>query len=641
MNDRTSPQDLLDRALAAERQARFERACEILRQVVGTGDPSLALEARLRLGRILTLQGARHRDEAALVLREARGQAEQTRSPHHAARAVHLLALLERYRGNLDQAQQLLDQSPVFTLPGAPNLELGQYFHVRGLVAAGRNDLATAERLYFRAHQFYQEVRYDTGLAEVCDSLANLLLRRGNPRRALAFAQFSLELKRRVGDRRGEAISLGTVGRVYFLQARYPEARDAFLQDLALARELNDEPGVGIMLNSLGEVTLLLGELDTARGYYQENLAADRGPINALHAHLGLARVHLAAGRLDGAETAAGQMATLLGRHDQVPALRDALRGLRGAIAWRRGDLAEGERQLGEAVEGLRQKQADLDTVPFLYELRDLLHRQGRTPEAVKVMARALDLLSECGAERGVRDVEDWLRTADAPALIRLALERHFPDYLVENIVNGQLGRQPSKRQMVTVLFSDIRSYTTLAEGLDPEAVVELLNEWFTEVTRAVRHHGGVVDKFIGDGVMALFGVPEPREDAAADAVRAALAMRDALAALNLRNQALGGRAIRVGIGLHTGEAVVGFIGSHLRQSYTAIGDVVNTASRLESATKDYGCDIIVSQETLQGQEPFGVAETEFLGKTKVKGRQQEVAVYKVLGPREHPAPAD
>ena len=107
-----------------------------------------------------------------------------------------------------------------------------------------------------------------------------------------------------------------------------------------------------------------------------------------------------------------------------------------------------------------------------------------------------------------MRDVEDWLRTADAPALIRLALERHFPDYLVENIVTGQLGRQPTRRQEVTVLFSDVRDYTSLSEGLQPEAVVELLNEWFTEVTRAVRQHGGVVDKFMGDGVMALFGVP-------------------------------------------------------------------------------------------------------------------------------------
>jgi class 3 adenylate cyclase len=637
MSDRLSPSSVLDAALAAERRADWDQACTLLR-AVGGDDPSLALEARLRLGRLLTLRGVNSWDEAGHLLEGARQQAERTASPRLATRAIHLLALLHRYRGDLEQAQHLLDQSPVFTLPGTPGQELGQYFHIKGLITADRNHLAAAERLYFRAHQFYQEAEYNAGLAEVCDSLGNLLLRRGNPRRALAFAQRSLDIKQRIGDRKGEAISLGTIGRIRLLQAHYLDAREAFQQDLAIARELKDEPGTGIMLNSLGEVNLLLGDVDTALRYYSENLLTDRGPINAVHAHLGLARVHLAAGRVEGAEAAAGQIEALLDRHPRPAIVRALLQGLRGAIAWRRGDLIGGERQLTEAIEARRQQYGDLDTVSLLYELRDLLQHQGRTPDAVKVMARALDLLSECGSERGVRDVEAWLRTVHAPALVRLVLERHFPDYLVENIISGNLGEQPSKRQVVTVLFADIRSYTTLSEGLDPEAVVEMLNEWFGEVTRAVRQHGGVVDKFIGDGVMILFGVPESRDDAAADAVRAALAMRDALAALNLRNKALGGRELRVGIGIHTGEAVVGFIGSHLRQSYTAVGDVVNTANRLESVTKDHACDIIISQETQAGQERYRVAETEFLGRTKVKGRQQEVPIYRLLGPRQNTA---
>ena len=117
--------------------------------------------------------------------------------------------------------------------------------------------------------------------------------------------------------------------------------------------------------------------------------------------------------------------------------------------------------------------------------------------------------------------------------------------------------------------------------------------------------------------------------------MRAALEMRDALAAMNLRQQALGGKEIRVGIGVDCGEAVVGFIGSHLRQSYTAIGDVVNTASRLEGATKEYHCDILISQSTFDDQQPYGVAETSFVGRLRVKGRQQEVPAYRVLGPRQ------
>ena len=180
------------------------------------------------------------------------------------------------------------------------------------------------------------------------------------------------------------------------------------------------------------------------------------------------------------------------------------------------------------------------------------------------------------------------------------------------------------------------RPAPTLSEGLTPEQVVELLNEWFAEATRAIRRHGGVVDKFIGDAIMAVFGVPGRRDDATADAVRAAIEMRDALASLNLRRRALAQREFQVGIGINTGEAVVGFIGSHLQQSFAAIGDVTNTASRLETATKDYpGCDILISQATEDVQRRLGVAETTFLGLAALKGKEQKVPVYQVIGPRE------
>ena len=235
-------------------------------------------------------------------------------------------------------------RAPFSSCPAPPAWSWGSIFTSAAWSPAARNELAAAKRFCFRAHQFYQEIHHDTSRAEVCDTLANLLLRRGSPRRALALAKpFSTSTSARAtGD--GEAITLGTIGRVCFLQAQYAEAHNAFLQDLAIARELHDEPGIGIMLNSLGEVALLLGQLDTARGYYQENLAADRGPINAVHAHLGLGRMHLAAGNLEGAEAAAAQMESLLGHTETGPALGHTLRGLRGAIAWRRGDLAAAER---------------------------------------------------------------------------------------------------------------------------------------------------------------------------------------------------------------------------------------------------------------------------------------------------------
>ena len=331
----------------------------------------------------------------------------------------------------------------------------------------------------------------------------------------------------------------------------------------------------------------------------------------------------------------------ILGAHPGFTGLPDVLTGLRGAIAWRRGDFEAGEQNLNTAIAALKAGRYPLDTVPFLYELRDMYQAQQSRAKAVFVMADALDLLSECGSERGVQDVEDWLRTVDTPNLIRLALERHFPSWLIDDMLGGRLRKPPSRKQSIVVLFSDIRDYTALTVGLGAEEVVQLLNEWFSEVTQIIHRHGGFVDKFIGDAVMAVFGVPEPRDSMAADAVRAALEMQDAMDTMNMRHRFLGGREVRVGIGIDQGEAIVGFIGSHLRQSYTAIGDVVNTASRLESATKEVGCDILISERVADAQRDLGVTETQFVGRLQLKGKDQAVSAFQVVGPLAgRPAPA-
>lgn len=631
----TATRDLLDQALKAERAGHLEEARAKLRQALGAKETAETIDARLRLGKLLIYAGAPSYEEAETHLTTAQSLAEKESLPRQAANAIHLRALLERHRGRYQEAQRLLDASPVPKQLAAPGPETAQWFHYRGLIVAETGDLANAERFYFRAYELYQEVHYPPGQAEVCDSLANLLLRLGKNRTALTFARKSLELKQQVKDRLGEAITQGTLGRIFLLQARYSEAREAFAQNLAIATELNDQRGIGITLNSLGEVALLQKDFRVAAEYYQRSLEAYGGPYHTVYAHLGFARIQLALGQLAEAAASCDRAADLLEQHASIHGLSDFLTGLRGALACRQGDTAQGERLLTQAIGSLCQRGQPLETIPLLYELRDLYQRAGQIAQAVQVMSQALELLSECGCERGIKDAEEWLHQIDCPSLTRLALEQHLPDHVVDAILSGRLTRRVSEKQEVTVLFCDVRDFTTLSEGLPPEQIVELLNEWFTEATRAIRRHGGVVDKFIGDAVMALFGVPVSRQDAAADAVRAALDMRDALSAMNLRQRALGGKEFRIGIGIDTGEVVVGFIGSHLRQSYTAIGNAVNTANRLESATKNYpGCDILISEKTQEGQQRLGVAETAFLGYESLKGKEQKVAVYQVRGLR-------
>ena len=145
------------------------------------------------------------------------------------------------------------------------------------------------------------------------------------------------------------------------------------------------------------------------------------------------------------------------------------------------------------------------------------------------------------------------------------------------------------------MLFADIRGFTTRSEQTQPEAIIELLNGYFAQMTEAIHKHGGVVDKFIGDGLMAFFGAPQSLEHPERKALEAAQEM---LLRLHRYNQSLteqGVEPIAIGIGIHAGEVILGYIGSEARHEYTAIGDTVNAASRLEGMTKTLGYPVICS----------------------------------------------
>jgi len=186
----------------------------------------------------------------------------------------------------------------------------------------------------------------------------------------------------------------------------------------------------------------------------------------------------------------------------------------------------------------------------------------------------------------------------------------------------------------VSILFSDIRNFTTISEKLNAHEVVEMLNTYFEKACAAVLAEGGTIDKFIGDAIMVQFGSPVRYPDHALRAVRAALVMQQAATEFQgWMAQRFAGRDLppfAIGIGIHSGEAVIGNIGSSQRIEYTAIGDTVNTASRLEGVTKNMGCSIVISQETLTATG--GKVQTGKHESMQVKGRAQAVDVYEVIG---------
>lgn len=227
----------------------------------------------------------------------------------------------------------------------------------------------------------------------------------------------------------------------------------------------------------------------------------------------------------------------------------------------------------------------------------------------------------------GFNKMIDGLQERDK---LRTTFGKYMTQTVVEHLMNGkvQLG---GETLTVTILFSDIRSFTTISEQMnDAQALVALLNEYFTEMVSIVIQEDGVVDKYIGDAIMAVFGAPVSKPGDAVRAVRAAVRMRKALSELNERLAARGISPLRTGIGVHTGEVVAGNIGSEQRMEYTVIGDPVNLASRLETATKELGVDVLISADTYELVKDTCVAEP--LRSITVKGRLEPVMLYSVTG---------
>jgi len=225
----------------------------------------------------------------------------------------------------------------------------------------------------------------------------------------------------------------------------------------------------------------------------------------------------------------------------------------------------------------------------------------------------------------------EYFFTFSEKRYLKRAFQHYVPPAVVDDLVAdaGKLQLGGEKREL-TVLFSDIRGFTTLSEAMAPEDLVKLMNEYFTIMTAKVFEQRGSLDKYIGDAIMAIFGAPVAEPQHAALACRSALEMVHALRALqqSLRERRL--PAIDIGIGINTGAMIVGNMGSASRFNYTVVGDAVNLASRIEHLNKDYGTNILVSEYTFdQVKNEFSAARE--VDRVRVRGRAQPVRLFELI----------
>ena len=247
---------------------------------------------------------------------------------------------------------------------------------------------------------------------------------------------------------------------------------------------------------------------------------------------------------------------------------------------------------------------------------------------SINTIADVSDRQQVRGALVVIDDISDEKR-------LKSTMYRYMTQELAEELLKLDDAKLGGDRKEVSILFSDIRGYTTLTENLEAEEVVSMLNEYFESMVEAVFKHKGTLDKYIGDAIMAVYGSPLPLEEHAWMAVQTSLEMRNRLYEFNQCRRAANKPIINIGIGINSDTVISGNIGSSKRMEFTAIGDGVNLGSRLESVSKQYGCDIILSDNTYKlCQEKVLARELDYI---RVKGRNEPVAIYELVGLRNDP----
>jgi len=254
---------------------------------------------------------------------------------------------------------------------------------------------------------------------------------------------------------------------------------------------------------------------------------------------------------------------------------------------------------------------------------------------SISTIVDANDSTTVSGALVVMDDISDEKR-------LKTTMSRYMSEELAEQLIKSGNAELGGKRVPASVLFSDIRSYTSITETLTAEEVVEMLNRYFEPMVDAVIRHKGTLDKYIGDAIMAVFGSPLPFDNHEWMAVQTAIEMRHCLIEFNqawVAENPTKYKPIRIGIGINSDEVISGNIGSSKRMEFTAIGDGVNLGSRLEGASKQYGTDIIISENTYRPcADKVWARELDYI---KVKGKDQPVKVYELVGLRDQPLADD
>jgi adenylate cyclase len=258
-----------------------------------------------------------------------------------------------------------------------------------------------------------------------------------------------------------------------------------------------------------------------------------------------------------------------------------------------------------------------------LYELRDFAHKIGSGDLSSHTSIAGKDVAGTLATS--LNRMVDGLRERDR---VKEVFGRYIATQVSDKILSGQVDLG-GEAKVVTILFSDIRNFTGISEKMSPQQVVAFLNAYFSEMVEAVFEQGGVLDKFIGDGLMAVFGSLDDQPDHPRRAVLAALRMKALLGKINGERSVSGKPPFQIGIGIHTDEVIVGNIGSTKRLEYTVVGDGVNAASRTQALNKEFGTMILITETTYETVK--NEFDCKLMPEHALRGKEKALRFYEVI----------
>jgi class 3 adenylate cyclase len=526
----------------------------------------------------------------------------------------------------------------------------GRYWHLKGF-AAWRLDgsVYTAMQLLQRSVRRIQESDTpdaDAYLPRVLDVLGQLLHHNGQLQDARAEFELAVKYREAINDEPGLALSLGNLGRLCLDVGDFTAALEYLTRDLEIVERISPDMTrlQSQLLTNLATSARHLDRLAEAQDLLDksEELAqADENIVGLFFVTLGRANIALSQGDISSARQLSDRVLDKLADPSIPESLRNGLAAmgfqLSAEVELARGNVQESLKKFKSSRESfaLETTVSPVAVAAMLRGYAKAAQASGDLEHSTLLLREALQRLDSTSADTMRQIVEDDLRKRFRDSWLLHSAGRFIGQDHIEFLLNeaGHSGFRGARKD-IAILFADIRGFTSISEHFSPDALIVFLNDFLSFMTRCVQHFDGMVDKFIGDALMALFTLPNPQPDDAESSMKTALMMRSELARFNQRLPE-GTPPLDIGIGIHFGSTVAGLIGSPQKRSYTVIGDAVNTASRLEGMTKQLGATILVTEELIRQVANPGRFLLRPLGKYCPKGRANAVTVFDLMDEKE------